>query len=117
MTGEILFQASAGFITGYLVGLFIKAASRIILLAIGGFLAFLLLLQGLGWITINWLGITSSLKGLIEFLIGFGAGSAAYMLSVPTFGISFAAGVYTSYILPKESVKNSEKLKYVKRVK
>jgi uncharacterized membrane protein (Fun14 family) len=101
---SVLLQASIGFITGYLVGLFLKAASRIILYIIGGFFAFLLFLQSLGWITIHWSGIISSLQNFLSLILGLGAGNVASLLSVPVFGVSFAAGIYTSYVLPKHSI-------------
>jgi len=110
----VLTQALSGFVLGYVVGIFFKTATKILLFIIGSFLAFLIFLQTIGIATIHWTNIQSLALSIIYKIVGLASGSTLSLLTIPIFGVSFLLGFFASHFYFPKNI-NQKEIKYFTR--
>lgn len=84
---EILALGGTSFVVGFIVGLFIRALSKVIALILGAFLAGLLMLASYGVVTINYTALGNMIFELFSYL-----GSLALAGTAAPFFLGFAIG-------------------------
>lgn len=92
-----------GFALGTIVGLALRAVTKIVMYAIGLYLLSLLVLSGFGLIIVNWEGVETGLSKVISWLIFLT--QTDIFTSTGVLGISGLAG--TLYGLTKGTVVNT----------
>jgi len=84
---EILALGGTSFVVGFIIGLFIRALSKVIVIILGAFLAGLLLLASYGVVTINYTALGNMIYELFSYL-----GSLALAGTAAPFFLGFAIG-------------------------
>jgi FUN14 family. len=84
---EILALGGTSFVVGFIIGLFIRALSKVIALILGAFLAGLMMLASYGIVTINYTALGNMIFGLFSYL-----GSLALAGTAAPFFLGFAIG-------------------------
>jgi len=84
---EILALGGTSFVVGFIIGLFIRALSKVIALILGAFLAGLMILASYGIVTINSTALGNMIFDLFSYL-----GSLALAGTAAPFFLGFAIG-------------------------
>ena len=94
-----------GFALGTVIGLALRALSKVILYTIGLYLVSLAVLASFGLIVVNWAGIESALSKIFSWIISLT--QTDFLTSTGLLGISGLLG--TLYGLTRGTVVNTEK--------
>ncbi len=84
---EILALGGTSFVVGFIIGLFIRALSKVLVIIFGAFLFGLVMLAGYGIVTINYTALGNMIFNLFSYL-----GSLALAGTAAPFFLGFAIG-------------------------